>query len=177
VTKVLDTLKMQKSVKKLAVLYTPGEVNSEYTVKELIEAHEKYGVRILPVPMNKKEDFFMVLPEVMRTSDAVYVTGSNFVDSQISAIVELANRTKTITITHLEDLVDKGLLMGVTFSAYQLGRQAGEKAARILKGGKPAAIPIEKAAKYIIMLNMKSAAAAQIQITPRLTGIVDRKIK
>jgi len=174
---VLDTLKLLKDVKRLAVLYNTGELNSEYQLRDLIELQQSRGLKVLPVPITKKEDVVSVLPEVMRTSDAVYVTGSNLVDSQITYIMEMAVKYRTVTITHLDDLVEKGVLLGVTSSSYQIGFQAGEKAAKILKGAKPASLPIETTKKPVIVLNQRSAQAAQILIPDKLAKIIDRKIK
>ncbi len=174
---VFDMLKLLKDVKKLAVLYNPGESNSEYTLRDLMALQQSRGIRVIPVPMTKNEDFTSKLPEVMRTSDAVYVTGSNFVDSHISDVVASATRYHTATVTHLEDLVEKGVLLGVTSDSFQIGRLAGEKAAKILKGAKPSAIPIETSRKHVVVLNRKSARAAQIRIPDGLAAIVGRNIK
>lgn len=176
-SRMLDTLKLFKDVRRLAVLYTPGESNSEYVLRDLMKLQQSHGIKVLPVPMNNQEDFTYALPEVMRTSDAVYVTGSNFVDARVADIVRLANRSRTITISHLEDLVEKGVLLGLVSDSYQIGRQAGAKAARILRGTKPADIPIETAKKPVVILNQRSAQAAQIQIPQQLAEIIDRKIR
>ena len=93
--------------------------------------------------MTKKEEVGQILPEVVRTCDALYVTGSNLVNSQIATIVEMATKANVVTITHLDDLVAKGVLLGVCSDSYQNGRLVGEKAVRILKGAKPSSIPIE----------------------------------
>ncbi len=174
---LLDTLKLLKEVKSLAVLYNPAESNSEYLLRDLMELQQSRGLKVVPVPMTKDKDFTYVLPEVMRTSDAVYVTGSNFVDSHIHDIVASAGKFRTVTLTHLEDLVEKGVMLGVTTSPYQIGRQAGEKAAKILRGARPASLPIETSKKQIIIFNQKSANAAQIQVPPKLAAIIDRKIQ
>ncbi len=174
---LLDTLKLLKDVKRLAVLYNPGELNSEYVLRDLMDLQQSWGLKVLPVPTTKKEDVIAVLPEVMRTSDAVYVTGSNLVNSQLTYIMEMAAKYRTVTITHLDDLVEKGVLLGVTSSSYQIGFQAGEKAAKILKGAKPASLPIETVKRPVIVLNQRSAQAAQIQIPDKLAKIIDRKIK
>jgi len=68
-------------------------------------------------------------------------TGSNLVNSQVSVIVGMATKAKVITITHLDDLVEKGVLLGVCANSYSVGQLAGEKAVKILKGGKPSSIP------------------------------------
>ncbi len=55
--------------------------------------------------------------------------------------MDSANKGKVVTITHLDDLVENGVLLGVCANSYLVGRLAGEKAVKILKGAKPSSIP------------------------------------
>jgi putative ABC transport system substrate-binding protein len=174
---LLDSLKAFAPVKYLSVLYSPGEKNSEAQLRDLQKTQATYRIRIIPVPITEKEEFRKILPEVVRTSDAIYVTGSNLVNSQISMIVEMATKGKVITITHLEDLVEKGVLMGVCTNSYNLGRLAGKKAARILKGAKPSSIPIETLKEFDVILNMRTAKAGGFGIPPEYIKTVKRKIE
>jgi len=174
-SRILDRLKQLKSIKRLAVLYTPDEINSVLVLKDLRQLQSLYRIKVVPVPLSEKEEISQILPEVIRTSDALYVTGSNLVDSQVSMIVNLATKAKVVTITHLEDLVQKGVLMGVCADPYQIGRLAGEKAIKILRGQKPSSIPIETSKKYKIIVNMKTLRAGQFQITQDfLAGVTDK---
>ncbi len=174
---LLDSLKAFAPVKYLSVLYSPGEKNSEAQLRDLQNIQATYRINIIPVPITKKEELPQLLPEVVRTSDAIFVTGSTLVNSQISMVVDLATKGKVITVTHLEDLVEKGVLIGVCTNSYNLGRLAGEKAARILKGAKPSSIPIETLKKFDVILNMKTASAGGFRIPPEYIKTVTRKIE
>jgi putative ABC transport system substrate-binding protein len=158
------------------VLYTPNEKNSEAQLRDLQEIQGMHRIRIIPVPITEKEEIGQIMPEVVRTSDAIYVTGSNLVNSQVSMIVEMATKGKTITVTHLEDLVEKGVLIGVCANPYSLGRLAGEKAARILRGAKPSSIPIESPKKLDVVINMRTANAGRYRIPPEFHRTVTKKI-
>jgi len=175
-SELIGNLKEFKPVKRLAVLYTPGEKNSETQLKDLQETQPEYKIKIIPVPLTKKEEVGQILPEVMRTSDAVYVTGSNLVNSQVSMIVDMASKANVVTITHLEDLVGKGVLLGVCSDSYRNGRLAGEKAVKILRGAKPSSIPIESPKEYDVMINMETARAGRFQIPPDFMKTVTKKI-
>jgi len=174
---LLDSLIAFAPVKYLSVLYTPGEKNSEAQLRDLQNIQATYRIKIIPVPINKKEELPQLLPEVVRTSDAIFVTGSTLVNSQISMVVDLATKGKVVTVTHLEDLVEKGVLIGVCTNSYNLGRLAGEKAARILKGAKPSSIPIETLKKFDVILNMKTATAGGFRIPPEYIKTVTRIIE
>jgi len=176
-SKVMDSLKRFAPVKRLAVLYTFGEKNSESQLKALQEIQEKYGIKVVPVSLTKTEEVAQLLPLVLRSADALYITGSNLIDSQISIIMDMATKAKVVTITHLEDLVEKGVLIGVCPSAYLLGRLAGEKAVKIFKGTKPSSIPIESLKQFDVIINLKTAKAGGFLIPPDFMKTVTKTIK
>ena len=176
-SKLMDSLKVFAPVKRLAVLYTFGEKNSEAQLKDLQGIQADYGIKVVPVPLTRTEEFAQLLPVVIRSTDALYVTGSNLVDSQISIIVDMATKGKVITITHLDDLVEKGVLLGVCSDSYPMGRLAGEKAVKILKGARPSSIPIELLKQCDVMINLKTAKAGGFQVPPDFMKTVRRTIK
>jgi len=176
-SRLTESLKHFTQVKRLAVLYTTGEKNSESVLKDLQRTEANYKIKVIPVRLTKIEEVNQLLPEVLRTADAVYVTGSNLVDSQVVVIADMATKAKVITITHLDDLVEKGVLLGVCADAYSMGQLAGEKAVKILKGVNPSSIPIESAKKSGVILNMKTAQKGQFQIPPNLMKTVTRTIE
>ncbi len=176
-SKVIDSLRLFMPVKNLAVLYTPGEKNSEAQLRDLEDIQTKYGIKVVPVPLSKPEEVKQLLPIVLHTTDALYITGSNFVDSQISIIVDMATKARMVTISHLEDLIEKGVLLGVGPNSYLVGRLAGRKAVEILKGAKPSSIPIETPKHIEVMINMKTAKAGDFQIPPDFMRTVTKRIQ
>jgi putative tryptophan/tyrosine transport system substrate-binding protein len=176
-SKLMDSLKVFAPVKRLAVLYTFGEKNSEAQLKDLQGIQADYGIKVAPVPLTRTEEVAQLLPVVIRSTDALYVTGSNLVDSQLSIIVDMATKGKVITITHLDDLVEKGVLLGVCSDSYSMGRLAGEKAVKILKGVKPSSIPTESLKQFDVMINLKTAKAGDFQVPPDFMKTVRRTIK
>jgi putative ABC transport system substrate-binding protein len=164
-------------VKRLAVLYTPGEKNSESQLKDLQRIQPSCKVKFIPVGLTTIDEIRQLLPEVLRTTEAVFITGSNLVDSQVPLIADMAAKAKVITITHLDDLVGKGVLLGVCANAYSMGQLAGEKAVRILKGAKPSSIPIDTVKKFDVILNMETAKKGQFQIPPTVMNTVTKIIR
>src|SRR3990170_5915986 len=127
-SKLVSSLKELAPVKKLAVLYTPGEKNTEIQLKELQELQSSLQIKVIPI------------------------------------IVAIANQAHVVTITHLDDLVEKGALLGICANSNLVGHLAGNKAVQILKGAKPSSIPIEIEKKLDFILNMKTAKAGQFQV-------------
>ena len=176
-SKLMDSLKRFKPVKRLGVLYTPGETNSEAQLKDLQDIQTSYGIKMIPAPLTRVEDISLLLPLVIGSVDALYVTGSNLVNSQLPHIVDLANQARQVTITHLEDLVEQGVLIGVVPSSYLNGRLAGEKAVKIFLGDQPSSIPTETPKQFDIILNLKTAKTGGFQIPPDFMKAVKRTIE
>jgi putative ABC transport system substrate-binding protein len=175
--RLMDSLRQFESVKRLAVLYTPGEKNSETQLKDLQDVEPQGRIRVVPVALTTREEIAEILPEIVRTSDALFVTGSNMVDSQVALIVQVATRNRVITITHLEDLVEKGVLLGLCADAHELGRRAGEKAVRILKGARPSSIPIEASRESGVILNRRTEKAGGFDVPPSVRSRVTRFVE
>lgn len=89
----------------------------------------------------------------------------------------MATKAKIPTITHLEDLVEKGVLMGVCADSYDMGQDAGAKAVEILKGAKPSSLPIDFPKKFNVILNIKTAQKGQLQIPVEFMKTITKKIE
>jgi putative ABC transport system substrate-binding protein len=175
--KLLGELKQLAPVKRLAVLYTPGEKNSETQLKDIQAEQAGAGIKVVPVPLSTKEEVSQMMAEVVGSSDAVYLTGSSIVGSSIALILDAATKAKVITVTHLDDYVEKGVMLGVCANAYSVGQLAGEKAVKVLKGAKPSSVPIDALKKMDVILNAKTARAAQIQVPAAFKATVTKTIE
>jgi len=175
--RVVSSLKQVAPVKRLGVLYTPGETNSELQIEELQDGQSKAKLKVIPVPLTRKEDVARMLSEVAGSVDAVYLTGSRVNGESIPLIVETMNKAKIVTTTHLEDYVERGVLLGVCSEPYALGLLAGDRASKVLKGAKPSSVPIETLKKQEVMINMKTVKATQIQIPETFMKSVTKKIE
>jgi putative ABC transport system substrate-binding protein len=177
VTKIIAVLKQIAPVKQLAVVYTPGEKNSELQLKEMQAEQSASGIKIVPVPIANKDDAARLLDDVVRSVDAVYLSGSTGVDKTLPIIVEKTTKAKIVTISNLEDRVEMGAMIGVYSNAAAVGQLAGEKAAKVLKGAKPSSIPIETLKRYDMIVNMKTVKATGVQIPQSLLQSATRLIE
>ncbi|MBU4237397.1 MAG: cache domain-containing protein [Proteobacteria bacterium] len=174
---IFNTLKEMAPVNKLAVIYTPGEKNSEAQLSALQAVDQKkLQIKVEPVPVSKKQDLEQILREVVHTSDAIYLTGSSIVNATVPLIVDAAGKEKLITITHLENLVRKGVLVGICADPYLEGRMAGEKIVQILKGAKPSSVPVGIPTKVDIVLNRKTEVGGRFALSPFFINKVTKTI-
>lgn len=177
VSKILDAMREIVPIKRLAVLYTPGEKHSELQLKELQNVQAEYQMKVIPVILNSGDEIAGALSIVLPTVDALYLAGSSVVNESIPMIVDLANRAHVATFSHIEEFVNKGVLLSVCANPYRLGRMAGEKAARILRGAKPAAIPIDVDKKFDVILNNKTVKAGKFNIPSDLMKKVTKIVE
>ena len=177
--KLVGSLKELAPVRKLGVLYTPHEKNSEAVLKELIGIQDASHVRIIPVPLTRDEDITELLPEVLRAVDAIFLTGSGIVGKNAVKIVDAATRARVVTVTHLEDLAKNGVLLSMASDQYLMGRLAGKKGARILRGAKPSSLPYETlpVRQLDLILNLKTAQKGNFRIAPSFMKKVTKTIE
>ena len=174
---LVEKLKQVAPVKNLAVLYTPGERNSEAQLKDLQVAAGGLGIKVVPVPITNREEVQMIMSVVVGKVEAVYLSGSSLVSETLPVIVDIATKAKVVTVTHQGDKADKGVLLAISANNYDLGRLAAEKVVKILKGAKPSSIPIEMAKKFDVILNMKTAKAGGIGVPQAFVKAATRVIE
>jgi putative ABC transport system substrate-binding protein len=167
-SELVKRLNEVRPAKKIAVLYTPGQENSEVQLKELQAEQQKMGFQVIPVIISHQEDIQQILPEVLPIVDSLYFSGSSIVGANIPEIVNLAAKAKVVTFSHLEDLVENGVMLGVAADPYQLGLITGRKAVAVLKGANPSSIPIEFMKNPQVYLNRKTAKATGIKLPDAL---------
>lgn len=175
--KLVGTLQKFAAVKRIAVLYTPAEKNSESQLKELQRLQSRTKIKVIPVPLSTGDDIPVLLPQVVRSVDAVYLSGSSVVGHNLPAIVAYATKAKVVTVSHLEDMVEKGALLGLIADPHTVGKLAGDKAARVLKGAPPASIPVEHLKTFDVILNRQTAEAGGFQLPQPFLKLVTRTIR
>jgi putative ABC transport system substrate-binding protein len=82
-----------------------------------------------------------------------------------------------ITATHQGEKADRGVLLAVSANSRALGRLAGEKAVKVLRGAKPSSIPIEPLKKLDVIVNMKAARAGHMDVPPAFLKAATRVIE
>jgi len=175
--KLLDALRQLTTGKKLGVLYTPGEKNSEAQLRELLALGKEYELEAVSLLLASRVDVVPTLARATGAVDAIVLTGSSVVGDMVGQIVALASKARIITATQSDDHVDKGVLVGVTVNPTAVGRLAGEKAAKVLRGARPASIPIEALKTSEIVLNLKTAKATGIEVPAALRKAAARVIE
>jgi len=97
--------------------------------------------------------------------------------ANISRIVKFASNAKLPAIFHSKDFVEAGGLMAYGAEFRELYRRAAVLVDKILKGAKPADLPVEQPTKFELVINLKTAKQIGITIPPNVLARADRVIK
>ena len=160
----------------IAVLVNPNYSGFENQLREVQEAAASLGVQLVIVRANVESDFdaaFSTL--VQQRATALLVTA--FFNIRRQQLVVLAARHALPAIYEWREFAAAGGLMsyGTVFSdAY---RQAGVYAGRILKGAKPADLPVVQPTKFELVVNLNTARALGIVIPNTLLAVADEVIE
>ena len=147
-------------------------------VKEAENTARTLGLRLKVLeasnPLEIEQAFASVAQE--RSGGLLVDTNGNFYN-QRDQFVTLAARYRVPTIYSWREAVEAGGLMSYGASIGEMSRIAGNYTARILKGTKPADLPVQQPTKYTLVINLKTAKALGLTLPETLLAIADEVIQ
>jgi ABC-type uncharacterized transport system substrate-binding protein len=163
---------------RIAVLADPKWPLTERLVSELRGAALAVGQQLIVLDVSgdrEIETTFTTL--VQRGAGALHAGIGSFMFSQRERIVALAARHRIPAIYAQRDYVAAGGLMSYATSITDAYRQAGIYAGRVLKGEKPADLPVLLPTKFELVVNVKTAKALGLEIPDKLLALADEVIE
>ena len=150
-------LRISPNVKKLGVLYNPGEVNSVSSLEAVKKAAGPKGIEVFEGPAPKSSEVLAAARSLVGKVDAFYVPTDNTVVSAFEAVVKVGIDSQTPVYAADTDSVERGAIAASGFNYYQVGRQTGEMVLKILNGTNPGDIPVSGVEKLDLWVNPGSA--------------------
>jgi putative ABC transport system substrate-binding protein len=162
----------------IAVLQSHNSINGAPAMKLIEDAARSLGLTLKVLnarsPREFEEAFFtldqMGVGAVLVRDDAAFT-------NQRDTIVALATRYAVPTTYFLRDFVAAGGLMSYGSSLTGAYRQLGVYVGRILKGEKPADLPVMQPTKFELVINLKTAKALGLDVPPKLLALADEEIE
>jgi putative tryptophan/tyrosine transport system substrate-binding protein len=165
-------------VSRVAVLLDPQDASKIVELKEAQAAAKVLGVKLQAIEVRSPSDFDGAFKDATRERAGVLlVLGSAVTNTGRKPIAELATKNRLPTMWAESGLMDAGGLMSYGPSYADLFRRAATYVDRILKGAKPADLPVEQPTKFEFVINLKAAKQIGLTIPPNLLARADRVIR
>lgn len=161
------------------MLLDPNWAESAFEVREVQEAARTLGREILVLRARSVLDLDSALGTMAQARSGALLVGSGgFLNaSQRRKLVAFTAREGIAAISSLRQFVEAGGLMSYGNSQTDAYRQAGLYVGRILKGEKPSELPVMRATKFELVINLRTAKALGMQIPPTLLARADEVIE
>jgi putative tryptophan/tyrosine transport system substrate-binding protein len=172
---------LKEIVPRLSRLAILGELNNPGNAQSLKEtelAAVGFGIQLQSLDVRDPKDIESGFQAASKgRADAVLVLGGPVATSQRRHIAELAAKSRLPAIYPQSDYMDAGGLMFYGPSVSDLFRRAAFYVDKILKGAKPADLPVEQPKKFEFVINLKTAKQIRLTIPPNVLARADKVIK
>jgi putative ABC transport system substrate-binding protein len=163
---------------RMGVLWSPTMASHALALQEVETAREKLGIHAHAVPARTAEDFDGAFATMaLERVDCVLVISSSLTRAEHKLLAELTLKHRLPGMFGTPDNVVAGGLMSYAPDLHDLTRRAATYIDKILKGAKPADLPVEQASKYQLVINLKTAKALGLEIPPTLLARADEVIE
>jgi putative ABC transport system substrate-binding protein len=179
-SKRLELLReMLPAATRVAVLVNPiNPTNSESMLRELELAARAVGLQLRALSASTSGEINAAFATFSNErTDAIFVSIDLFLNSRRVQLVNLASRHAIPTIFGFRDCVEAGGLMSYGSDIADAFRQVGAYAGRILKGAKPAELPVVQAAKFELVINVQTARMLGLTVPQALLARADEVIE
>jgi putative ABC transport system substrate-binding protein len=171
-------LELIPAKKDIAVLLNPDTPFSRLALEEAKMAAEHGDIRLHVFEARTADQIMERIKEATKESAAgLLILEDPLIYSVRGKIADLAMRSRLPTMGVYRDSVEAGGLMSYGPDRRQIYRQAAEYVDKILKGAKPADLPVEQPTKFELVINLKTARALNLSVPPTLLATADDVIE
>ena len=163
---------------RVALLWNPQDPSSAQQWKESQFAARELGLQLHSLEVSSADKFEGAFKEAIKArSAALAVLTSPFINSHLKPIADLATKYRLPAVSSREDFVQSGGLMSYGPDRIEPYKRVAWMVDKILKGAKPADIPVEQPMKFELVLNFKTAKALGLTFPPIVLMRAQRVVK
>ena len=162
----------------IALLVTPNEPRTEGLVRDMLEAAPVKGIKLQILKAGTGSEIDAAFATLAQLQAGALVLGpDSFLGSRREQIVALASRHAVPAISAWREMTAAGGLISYGPNIAALYREAGIYAGRILKGEKPADLPVQRPTRFELVINLKTAKALGLTVPPAILDLADEVIE
>jgi putative ABC transport system substrate-binding protein len=164
-------------IRRLAVMADFGLQESKLELDSVQAAARMLGMDATKFEIRQAEDIAPALEQIRGNAEALYVPASRLANANRTLINELALAARLPTMFGFREYVESGGLISYGPNTPELFRRAADYVNKILRGTKPAEMPVEQPTKFDLIFNLKTAEALHIDIPATLLSRADEVIE
>jgi putative tryptophan/tyrosine transport system substrate-binding protein len=162
----------------IALLVNPNSPTAEPSIQGAEEAARAKGVQLAILNASTESEIDAAFTKLVSLqADGLIIAADPFFDTRRAQLVAPAARYKIPTIYFAREAPASGGLMSYGSSLSEAYRQMGIYSGRILKGEKPADLPVQQPTKFELIINLKTARALGLTVPPKLLFTADEVIE
>jgi putative tryptophan/tyrosine transport system substrate-binding protein len=164
-------------LRRLAIIGNVGYPTVVLEIKEIQTTAAALGLVVVTLEIRHAEDISPAIESLKGRAEALYISADALLVANASQLGALALAQRLPTIFPLREFVEaKGLMSyGPNFAA--LWTHTGDIVDKILRGAKPADIPVEQPTKFDLVINLTTAKALELNVPPNLLSLADEVIE
>jgi putative ABC transport system substrate-binding protein len=168
---------MLPSLSRVAALGNAGNPTTAPEMLEVQIAARTLGFQIVTSEIRSAEEIPAVIGTLKDRADALYLQSDPLMNTNRIQINTLALNARLPTFSGIRDYVEAGGLMSYGPNFPDLFRRAAEFVDKILRGAKPADLPVEQPTRFDLVVNLKTAKALGLTVPPTLLARADEVIE
>jgi putative tryptophan/tyrosine transport system substrate-binding protein len=163
--------------RRLAVLANVGFPGHAQEIGEVQAGASTLGLEVSTFDIRRADDIAPAFDALKGRADALYVISDPLVSSNPIRIITLALGARLPSMSDFPEYVEAGGLMSYGPNFLDLFRRAADYVDKILRGAKPADIPVEQPTKFDLIINLTTAKALGLEVPPMLLARADEVIE
>lgn len=165
-------------VRRIAFMFNTAHNYGRLELAEAQAAARTLGLdEVLPLPVAHAQEIEGAFASIKGRADALYVVADPLMNLNRSRLGTLALEARLASVHHQRDYAVAGGLMSYGPSFTHLNRRAAEYVDKILRGTKPSDLPVEQPTRFELIINLKTAKALGIDVSPMMLARADEVIE
>jgi len=164
-------------LRRLAIMADVGYPAAVLEMGEVEATAKTFDLEVVTLEIRRADDIASAFKALKGRAEALYVPDNPLVNTNRIRINTLALGARLPTMFGFREYIEAGGLMSYGPNVPDLFRRAGDYVDKILRGAKPADLPVEQPTKFELVINLKTAKALGLEVSPQLLARADEVIE